>query len=53
MQPGGKIEPHEQPLGALIRELQEELGLTIQPSDQILPIVGWGAPSHPTNERPA
>jgi 8-oxo-dGTP pyrophosphatase MutT (NUDIX family) len=32
MQPGGKIEPHEQPVQALARELEEELGLCIQPS---------------------
>ncbi|MGF6112297.1 NUDIX hydrolase [Pseudomonas frederiksbergensis] len=29
MQPGGKIEPHEQPAHALARELEEELGLVI------------------------
>ncbi|WP_260959244.1 NUDIX hydrolase [Pseudomonas citri] len=29
MQPGGKIEPHEQPVQALARELEEELGLVI------------------------
>ncbi len=29
MQPGGKIEAHEQPLTALARELEEELALTI------------------------
>jgi len=29
MQPGGKVDPVEQPLAALIRELQEELGLVI------------------------
>lgn len=33
MQPGGKIDCGEQPLDALIRELQEELGLVIDPSD--------------------
>lgn len=33
MQPGGKIDRGEQPLDALIRELQEELGLVIDPSD--------------------
>lgn len=30
MQPGGKIEPHEAPEGALSRELYEGLGLTIE-----------------------
>ncbi|MFJ2463364.1 NUDIX domain-containing protein [Pseudomonas sp. NPDC087615] len=32
MQPGGKIEPHERPLHALARELEEELGLRIDPA---------------------
>jgi 8-oxo-dGTP diphosphatase len=32
MQPGGKIEAHEQPVQALARELNEELGLTIDPA---------------------
>ncbi|MFJ2486053.1 NUDIX domain-containing protein [Pseudomonas sp. NPDC087639] len=32
MQPGGKIEPHELPLHALARELEEELGLLIDPA---------------------
>lgn len=31
MQPGGKIEAHEQPVDALARELHEELGLQIDP----------------------
>jgi 8-oxo-dGTP pyrophosphatase MutT (NUDIX family) len=32
MQPGGKIEIHEQPVHALARELEEELGLIIDPA---------------------
>ncbi|MBC8999011.1 NUDIX domain-containing protein [Pseudomonas sp. N40(2020)] len=32
MQPGGKIEPHELPVHALARELEEELGLLIDPT---------------------
>ncbi|QTD32343.1 NUDIX hydrolase [Pseudomonas fluorescens] len=32
MQPGGKIEPHELPVQALARELEEELGLVIDPA---------------------
>jgi 8-oxo-dGTP pyrophosphatase MutT (NUDIX family) len=32
MQAGGKIEPHELPLAALVRELEEELNLRIDPA---------------------
>jgi len=32
MQPGGKIEAHEQAVHALARELEEELGLIIDPA---------------------
>jgi 8-oxo-dGTP diphosphatase len=33
--PGGKIEPGESPRAALIRELQEELSITVQPDDEL------------------
>jgi 8-oxo-dGTP diphosphatase len=31
MQPGGKIEPHESPVQALAREIEEELGIRVAP----------------------
>ncbi|GFM85251.1 DNA mismatch repair protein MutT [Pseudomonas cichorii] len=35
MQPGGKIEAHEPAVNALVRELEEELGLVIDPQQAI------------------
>ena len=43
--PGGKIEPHETPIYAAVREITEELGLTIAPAH--LSPVGFAADNAP------
>lgn len=42
MQAGGKIEPGEAPADALVRELDEEIGLTVAPS-QLRPLGRFSA----------
>ncbi len=44
MQPGGKIEPGEQPVAALLRELHEELGLVVS-AERALPLGHFAAPT--------
>lgn len=44
MQVGGKIEPGEEPLAALLREFEEEVGVRLEPTD--VEILGrFGAPA--------
>jgi len=64
--PGGRLEPGEAPIGAALRELSEELGLELSPSDVlgtlddyptrsgyvITPIVVWGGADPPLQPDP-
>ena len=44
MQVGGKIEPGEEPLAALLREFEEEVGLRLDPAD-VETLGRFGAPA--------
>ncbi|MFD2793698.1 NUDIX domain-containing protein [Promicromonospora vindobonensis] len=44
MQVGGKIEPGEEPLAALLREFEEEVGVRLEPAD-VETLGRFGAPA--------
>lgn len=48
--PGGKVEPGESPESALIREIAEELGVTLQAAD-LAPLAFASDPAQPPSPR--
>ena len=48
--PGGKVESHETPVNALVREISEELGIIIRPGD--LTPAGFAQEEENARERP-
>ena len=48
--PGGKVESHETPANALVREIEEELGIAIR-ADQLVP-AGFAQEGESERERP-
>ncbi|MGW6276152.1 NUDIX domain-containing protein [Kribbella sp. NPDC055071] len=48
--PGGMIEANEPPLDGLLRELNEELSLRLEPSGLTLACVDWVSPHGPWDD---